>query len=53
MKVFVNQEGELAIGELAFVFSAENYVWKLFNGSESFTTFVDPSKWGWVYLSDL
>jgi hypothetical protein len=53
MKVFVNVHGELAIGELAFVFSAEKYVWKLFNGSESFTTFVDPSKWGWQYIGEL
>ena len=53
MKVFVNQDGELAVGELAFVWTAENYMWKLFNGRESFATFADPSAWGWEYLSEL
>jgi hypothetical protein len=53
MKVFVNQEGELAIGELAFVFSDQSYLWYLYNGHETFWSPQHPHKWGWEYIGEL
>jgi hypothetical protein len=53
VKVFVNQEGELAIGELAFVFSDESYLWYLYNGHENFWSPQHPHKWGWKYIGEL
>jgi len=47
MKVYVNQEGELAIGEIWSV------GWCLFNGRERFYSTKHPLEWGWTYIGEL
>jgi len=49
MKVFVNQEGELAIGEIILA----HYMWTLFNGRERYHSPIAPTKWGWKEIGFL
>jgi len=50
MKVFVNQEGELAIGVYHYPWLHQ---WSLDNGHEEIVTYAHPSEWGWEYLGEL
>jgi hypothetical protein len=50
MKVFVNQEGELAIGSFDM---HRFYQWLVYDGHENIWSSKHPTEWGWTFLGDL